>query len=68
MRLFLIALFGCFGSIIFGQNVQELNRQKEELLKNIANTNRLIDEFKSKQASEVSQISLLDEKYPIDKL
>ncbi len=62
MRLFLIALFGCFGSIIFGQNVQELNRQKEELLKNIANTNRLIDEFKSKQASEVSQISLLDEK------
>ena len=62
MRIFLIFFFLGVVLLSDGQNVQDLNRQKEELLKNIAKANRLIEEFKGRQSKEMVQINLLDDK------
>lgn len=62
MRFVTVLLFLFFVFLTQGQGLQDLNRQKDELLKNIASTNRLILEYQGKQTNELLQISLLDEK------
>ncbi len=62
MRFVTVLLLLFFVFLTNGQGLQDLNRQKDELLKNIANTNRLIIEYQGKQNNELLQISLLDGK------
>lgn len=62
MRFVTVPLFLFFVFLTQGQGLQDLNRQKDELLKNIASTNRLILEYQGKQTNELLQISLLDGK------
>lgn len=54
LTLFLVSLQ------MHGQNVQDLTKQKSDLLQNIANTNQMIDENKGKQNTELLQINLLN--------
>ncbi|MGV8828442.1 MAG: murein hydrolase activator EnvC family protein [Breznakibacter sp.] len=62
MRFVTVPLFLFLVFLTQGQGLQDLNRQKDELLKNIASTNRLILEYQGKQTNELLQISLLDGK------
>ena len=62
MRFVTVLLFLFLVFLTQGQGLQDLNRQKDELLKNIASTNRLILEYQGKQTNELLQISLLDGK------
>lgn len=62
MRSAIVAITLFFVTLAGGQNIQDLNRQKDDLLKSIANTNRMILEFQGKQNIESAQITLLDTK------
>lgn len=62
MRGFLFFLFILIVFSVEAQNLQDLNRQKDELLKSIAATNKLIEDSKGKQNREIVQIRLIDSK------
>ncbi len=62
MRSIFVTFFILLVHLSNGQNLQDLNRQKDALLENIANTNRLISEYQGKQSTELLQITLLDKK------
>lgn len=62
MRSVFVTFFVLVVYLSNGQNLQDLNRQKDALLENIANTNRLIVEYQGKQSKEILQITLLDKK------
>ncbi len=60
MRYFLILFLSLILFSLEGQTVKDLNLQKEQLLKNIAQTNKLIEETRGKQDQETVQIRLID--------
>lgn len=63
MKLFSTILFvACASLHCFGQSLSDLNKEKDDILSLIDESNKLLNDYSNKKSSELMHISLIDDK------